>query len=335
LKSLTMIILGVLLSLVGQDIYTGTPRFTFGQYELFSGLNFVAVAVGLFGVAEVLRNLEQNLSREVMVKSVSGLWLTRAETRQVAMPILRGTFIGSALGILPGGGHVLSSFASYIMEKRISKHPETFGHGAIEGVAGPESANNAAAQTSFIPMLTLGLPAHPVMALMIGAFIIQGITPGPNVIRHEPELFWGIIVSMWIGNFFLIVLNLPLIGIWMKLLSVPYRLLFPAVVVFACIGTYSINQNIFDIYTIIVFGFIGYVLTKLDCEPAPMLLGFVLGALLEEHLRRSLIISLGDPMIFLTRPISGVLLAIAVIALIVSVLPTIAKRREVIFQDED
>jgi putative tricarboxylic transport membrane protein len=270
-----------------------------------------------------------------MVKSVSGLWLTRAETRQIAMPILRGTFIGSALGILPGGGHVLSSFASYIMEKRISKHPETFGHGAIEGVAGPESANHAAAQTSFIPMLTLGLPAHPVMALMIGAFIIQGITPGPNVIRHEPELFWGIIVSMWIGNFFLIVLNLPLIGIWMKLLSVPYRLLFPAVVVFACIGTYSINQNIFDIYTIIVFGFIGYVLTKLDCEPAPMLLGFVLGALLEEHLRRSLIISLGDPMIFLTRPISGVLLAIAVIALIVSVLPTIAKRREVIFQDED
>lgn len=262
------------------------------------------------------------------------MWLSRAEARQVSMPILRGTLIGSALGILPGAGHVLSAFASYIAEKRLSSRPETFGHGAIEAVAGPESANNAAAQTSFIPLFTLGLPAHPVMALMLGAFIIQGITPGPNVISDEPELFWGVIVSMWIGNFFLILLNLPLVGLWVRLLSVPYRVLYPAIVVFACIGTYSINQNVFDIYTILVFGVIGYVLTKLDCEPAPMLLGFVLGSLLEEYLRRSLILSHGDPMVFLSRPISAVLLALALLALILAILPAIRTRREVIFQEE-
>src|SRR5215217_7188512 len=228
LKALAMIVLGLLLGMVGQDIYTGTPRFTFGLRELFGGLNFVAVAVGVFGIAEILRNLENENEREVGVKKVTNLWLTREDFRRIIGPVLRGTGIGSLLGILPGGGHILSSFASYSMEKRLSKHPEEFGKGAIEGVAGPESANNAAAQTSFIPLLTLGIPAHPVMALMVGAFILQGITPGPNVINDQPALFWGIIASMWVGNVMLVLLNLPLIGLWVKMLSIPYRALFPA-----------------------------------------------------------------------------------------------------------
>ena len=305
LKALAMIVLGLLLGMVGQDIYTGTPRFTFGFFELYSGINFVSVAVGIFGVAEILRNLENETTRDVMVKKVSNLWLTREQFRRITAPVLRGTALGSILGVLPGGGHVLSSFASYSMEKRLSTHPQEFGHGAIEGVAGPESANNAAAQTSFIPMLTLGIPAHPVMALMIGAFIIQGITPGPNVINDEPALFWGIIVSMWVGNLMLVLLNLPLIGLWVKLLTVPYRVLFPAIIVFASLGCYAIAGNNFDVYAIAVFGVIGYVLVKLGCEPAPLLLGFVLGPLLEEHLRRAMILSRGDPMIFLEPPDLG------------------------------
>lgn len=295
LKALAMIVLGLLLGMVGQDIYTGTPRFTFGVRELFGGLNFVAVAVGVFGVAEILRNLENEKEREVGVSKVSGLWLTKDDMRRIIGPVLRGTALGSVLGVLPGGGHILSSFASYSAEKRLSKTPEEFGHGAIEGVAGPESANNAAAQTSFIPLMTLGIPAHPVMALMIGAFILQGITPGPNVINQEPALFWGIIASMWIGNLLLVILNLPLIGLWVKMLSIPYRVLFPAIVLFACIGTFSINQNIYDIYAIAFFGIVGYLLIRFGCEPAPLLLGFVLGPLLEEHLRRAMIISRGDP----------------------------------------
>jgi putative tricarboxylic transport membrane protein len=335
LKALAMIVLGLLLGMVGQDIYTGTPRFTFGFFELYSGINFVAVAVGVFGVAEILRNLENETTREVLVKKVSNLWLTKDDFKRITAPVLRGTALGSILGILPGGGHVLSSFASYSLEKRVSKHPETFGKGAIEGVAGPESANNAGAQTSFIPMLTLGIPAHPVMALMIGAFIIQGITPGPNVINDEPILFWGIIVSMWVGNLMLVLLNLPLIGLWVKLLTIPYKVLFPAIIAFACIGCYSINLNVFDVYAIVVFGFIGYLLVKLGCEPAPLLLGFVLGPLLEEHLRRAMIISRGDPMIFVERPISAALLACAVAAVIVAVLPSVRKKREEVFVEDD
>ncbi|VVT15269.1 tripartite tricarboxylate transporter permease [Rhizobium sp. EC-SD404] len=335
LKALAMIVLGLLLGMVGQDIYTGTPRFTFGFFELYSGINFVSVAVGVFGVAEILRNLENETTREVLVKKVENLWLTKDDFKRIIAPVLRGTALGSVLGILPGGGHVLSSFASYSLEKRVSKHPETFGKGAIEGVAGPESANNAGAQTSFIPMLTLGIPAHPVMALMIGAFIIQGITPGPNVINDEPVLFWGIIVSMWVGNLMLVLLNLPLIGLWVKLLTIPYKVLFPAIIAFACIGCYSINLNVFDVYAIVVFGFIGYLLVKLGCEPAPLLLGFVLGPLLEEHLRRAMIISRGDPMIFVERPISAVLLAFAVAAVIVAVLPSVRKKREEVFVEDD
>jgi putative tricarboxylic transport membrane protein len=251
------------------------------------------------------------------------------------MPVLRGTGLGSVLGVLPGGGHVLSSFASYSIEKKISNHQQEFGKGAIEGVAGPESANNAAAQTSFIPLLTLGIPAHPVMALIIGAFIIQGIQPGPGVITSEPALFWGVIASMWIGNVLLVVLNLPLIGLWVKLLLIPYRILFPAIIAFACIGTFSINQNAFDIYAIAVLGIVGYVLVKFDCEPAPLLLGFVLGPLLEEHLRRAMMLSRGDPLIFFERPISAALLAFAALAIILSVMPSIRKKRDEVFVEED
>ncbi|NGP18372.1 tripartite tricarboxylate transporter permease [Devosia aurantiaca] len=335
LKALAMIVLGLLLGMVGQDIYTGTPRFTFGVREMFGGLNFVAVAVGVFGIAEILRNLENETEREVGVKKVTNLFLTREDIRRIIGPILRGTGLGSILGILPGGGHILSSFASYSAEKRLSKHPEEFGKGAIEGVAGPESANNAAAQTSFIPLMTLGIPAHPVMALMIGAFILQGITPGPNVINEQPALFWGIIASMWIGNLLLVILNLPLVGLWVKMLSIPYRVLFPAIVLFACIGTFSINQNIYDIYAIAFFGLVGYLLIRFGCEPAPLLLGFVLGPLLEEHLRRAMIISRGDPMIFIERPISATLLGLAVAAVLIAVLPSIRRKRKEVFVEDD
>ncbi len=334
-KALAMIILGLLLGTVGQDIYTGTPRFTFGARELYSGINFVPVAVGMFGVAEILRNLEDEKTRTVMVRAVKNLLLSREDLRRIVGPVLRGTGIGSALGVLPGGGHILASFTSYSIEKRLSKHPEEFGQGAIEGVAGPESANNAAAQTSFIPLLTLGLPAHPVMALMVGAFIIHGIIPGPNVIVNEPALFWGLVVSMWIGNLLLLLLNLPLVGIWVKMLTIPYRLLFPAIIAFAAIGTLSLSLNPFDVYAIAFFGILGYLLVKLGAEPAPLLLGFVLGPLLEQHLRRAMIISHGDPTIFLVRPISLGLLIAAAIALVVAVLPAIRRKREVVFQEED
>ena len=335
LKALAMIVLGLLLGTVGQDLTSGVPRFTFGQRELFGGLNFVSLAVGLFGVAEILRNLEHGVTRDVVVKKVEKLWLTREDFRRIRMPVLRGTGLGAVLGVLPGAGHVLASFVSYSVEKRASKHPEQFGKGAIEGVAGPESANNAAAQTSFIPLLTLGLPANSIMALLIGALIIQGITPGPNVINDEPALFWGLIVSFWIGNLFLVVLNLPLIGLWVKMLTIPYRWLFPAIIAFATIGTYSLGLNAYFVYSIAFFGILGYVLIKLGCEPAPLLLGFVLGPLLEEYLRRSLTISRGDPTVFLTRPLSAALLALAALALTVAVLPSVRRKREVVFEEED
>jgi putative tricarboxylic transport membrane protein len=330
-KAVAMIVLGLLLGTVGQDIYTGTPRFTFGVRELYDGINFVSVAVGMFGVAEILRNLEDEKTRTAVAKTVRNVWLTRDDLRRIAAPILRGTALGSVLGVLPGAGHVLASFGSYSLEKRVSKRPQEFGEGAIEGVAGPESANNAAAQTSFIPLLTMGLPAHPVMALMLGAFIIHGITPGPNVLVDEPALFWGLIASMWVGNLFLVLLNVPLIGIWVKLLAVPHRVLFPAIIAFACIGTFSLGLNRYHVYAIAFFGILGYFLVKLGCEPAPLLLGFVLGPLLEEHLRRAMIISRGDPSIFFTRPISLALLIAAALALVIAVLPAIRKKREEVF----
>ena len=334
-KALAMLVLGLLLGLVGTDIYTGTPRFNLGIREYSDGLNFVALAVGVFGIAEILRNLENEHIRSVAIKSVTGLMPSREDLRRMAAPILRGTAIGSALGILPGGGAILASFASYTVEKRVSKHPEEFGKGAIEGVAGPESANNAGAQTSFIPLLTLGIPANPVMALMIGAMIIQGIVPGPNVATEQPALFWGIIASMWIGNLMLIILNLPLVGLWVKLLTVPYFVLFPIIMSFCAIGVYSVNSNVYDLYSVAFFGLLGYVLIKLRCEPAPLLLGFVLGPLLEENLRRAMILSRGDFSTFVTRPISAGLLLIALAVLVAVFLPAVKKKREEVFVEEE
>jgi len=335
LKALAMVVLGLLLGMVGTDIYTGTPRFTFGITEYADGLNFVALAVGVFGIAEILKNLEGDQDRSVLTTKLGSLWPSRLDLRKMVAPMLRGTALGSALGILPGGGAILASFASYTVEKRLSKTPEEFGHGAIEGVAGPESANNAGAQTSFIPLLTLGIPANPVMALMVGAMIIQGVVPGPNVAVEQPALFWGIIASMWIGNLMLIVLNLPLIGLWVKLLKVPYHILFPIIMAFCSIGVYSVNGNVYDLYAVAGFGLMGYVLMKLRCEPAPLLLGFVLGPMLEENLRRAMILGRGDPTTFLTRPISATLLVMTLIVLIVVLLPQVRKKRAEVFSESD
>lgn len=332
-KALAMIVLGLLLGLSGQDIYTGTPRFTFDVQELADGFDFVALAMGVFGIGEIIRNLEDEQQRSLVAAKVSSLMLTKDEFKQIIAPVLRGTILGSALGILPGGGAMLSSFASYSIEKKLSKNSKRFGKGAIEGVAGPESANNAGAQTSFIPMLTLGIPSNPVMALMIGALIIQGITPGPNVVTEKPDLFWGVIASMWIGNLMLVLLNLPLIGMWVRLLTVPYHVLFPAIMAFCCIGVYSVNNNTFDVYTMALFGVAGYMLVKLECEPAPLLLGFVIGPMLEEYLRRAMLISRGDPMVFFTRPISATLLLLAFAALVIVLLPSVGKTREEAFRE--
>src|ERR671921_237949 len=321
LKAFTMIVLGLLLGLVGSDVETGTQRFTFDMPEMADGLNFVALSMGVFGLGEILRNLEHEHTRSVMVRHVSGLMLSKADLKRIIGPVLRGTGLGSILGILPGGGAMLASFAAYTMEKKMSPNRAQFGRGAIEGVAAPESANNAGAQTSFIPMLTLGIPSNPVMALMIGALIIQGITPGPSVATDQPQLFWGIIASMWIGNLFLIILNLPLVGLWVRILRVPYYMLFPAILAFCSIGVFSVENNVFDLFTVAAFGLLGYVLVKLDCEPAPLLLGFVLGPMLEEHLRRAMILSRGDPSIFVTRPISAVLLVLAAVVLVLVLMP--------------
>ncbi len=333
-KAIAMIVLGLLLGLVGRDVYTGDERYTFDFLELADGINFVAVAVGVFGIAEILRNLENETDRAPVIKKVSGLMPTRADLRAIVAPVLRGTALGSILGILPGGGAVLSSFAAYSLEKKLSRNPERFGKGAIEGVAAPEAANNAGAQTSFIPLLTLGIPANPVMALMIGALMIKNVIPGPDVATEQPALFWGVIASMWIGNLMLVLLNLPLIGLWVRLLTIPYYMLFPAIAAFCAIGVYSINGNPFDLYAVAAFGLLGYVLIKLGCEPAPLLLGFVLGPLLEENLRRAMIISRGDATVFFTRPLSGALMFLAVCVLALLLLPGISRKREEVFQEE-
>ncbi|NCX23972.1 MAG: tripartite tricarboxylate transporter permease, partial [Betaproteobacteria bacterium] len=287
LKALAMVVLGLLLGMIGTDVNSGVARFSFDIPELSDGIEFVAVAMGMFGFAEIILNLEQRENREVFTSKVGGLMPSASEFKQSLMPMIRGTALGSFLGILPGGGAVLSSFSAYALEKKISKTPERFGKGAIEGVAGPESANNAGAQTSFIPMLTLGIPTTPVMALMVAAMMIHNIQPGPQVMTSNPTLFWGLIASMWVGNLMLVILNLPLIGLWIKLLSVPYRVLFPAILLFCCIGAYSINNNVFDVFMTIPFAILGYLFKKFDCEPAPLLLGFVLGKLMEEYLRRA------------------------------------------------
>jgi len=335
LKAIAMIFLGLLLGLIGTDVNSGVPRFTFDIPELADGIGFVIVAMGMFGLGEIVRNLETQSEREVFVKTVTNLMPSRSDFKRMVAPILRGTTLGSALGILPGGGAMLASFAAYSLEKKVSPNSAEFGKGAIEGVAAPESANNAGAQTSFIPMLTLGIPSNPVMALMIGAMIIQGIQPGPAVMTEQPALFWGIIASMWIGNFFLIVLNLPMIGLWVKLLTIPYHIMFPAILVFCSIGVYSLNNNPFDIYLMALFGVFGYVFAKLECEPAPMLLGFILGPMMEEYLRRAMVLSRGDPLVFIERPISLAMLVLALLALIAVFSPAIRKKRDEAFKEED
>ncbi len=334
LKAIGMILLGLLFGLVGADVNSGAQRFTFGIPELADGIGFVIVAMGVFGLGEIIRNLEHEATRTAVIKRVTGLIPTREDWRRMAAPILRGTALGSLLGILPGNGALLGSFTAYSIEKKISKTPEQFGKGMIEGVAAPESANNAGAQTSFIPMLTLGIPSSPVMALMIGALIIQGIQPGPTVMTSQPALFWGIIVSMWIGNLFLVILNLPLIGLWVRMVSVPYHLLYPVILVFCCVGVYSLNNSTFDVYLMALFGLLGYLFIKLDCEPAPMMLGFILGPMMEEYLRRAMILSRGDATTFLTRPLSAGMLLAAIAALVVVLAPVIRQRREEAFRQE-
>jgi putative tricarboxylic transport membrane protein len=335
LHAIGMILIGLILGLIGTDVNSGMERFTFDTPQLSDGIGFVVVGMGMFGIGEIIRNLEHEGNRQLLVKAVSGLRLTMADIKRIVAPVLRGTTIGSVLGILPGGGAMLASFAAYSIEKKVSPNSAQFGKGAIEGVAAPEAANNAGAQTSFIPMLTLGIPSNPVMALMIGAMIIQGVQPGPSVMTEQPSLFWGLIVSMWIGNFFLIVLNLPMIGLWVRMITVPYHFLFPAILVFCAIGVFSLNNSEFDVYLMALFGVFGYVCAKLDCEPAPMLLGFILGPMMEEYLRRALLLAHGDATVFVTRPISAVMLGLAVLAMVMVLSPALSKKREEAFREED
>jgi putative tricarboxylic transport membrane protein len=332
LKAVAMVFLGLLLGLVGTDVNAGTERFTFGISEVSDGIGFVVVAIGLFGLTEILANLEKREQRQVS-PVIGSLMPNRDEIRRSVPAVLRGTVLGSILGVLPGGGALLASFAAYAFEKKVSREPERFGKGAVEGVAAPESANNAGAQTSFIPLLTLGIPGNPVMALMIGAMMIQGIAPGPQVMVKQPELFWGLIASMWIGNLMLVVINLPMIGIWVRLLRVPYRLMFPTILLFCAVGIYSLNNSAFEVMMTVGFGLLGYVFYKLGCEPAPLILGFILGPLMEENLRRALLLSHGDPLVFVQRPISLVLLLMGVGLLLLVVLPSFRKTREEAFRE--
>ena len=334
IKAVGMVLVGLLFGLVGTDVNSGATRYTFGISELWDGIDFLPLVIGMFGIVEIIRNLEQpTLPRAPVGTKFRELWPSKKDFQQSWRAVLRGTGLGSILGILPGGGAVLASFASYTLEKKVAKDPTRFGKGAIEGVAGPESANNAAAQTSFIPLLTLGLPSNAVMALMMGAMMIQGIQPGSAVMYKRPDLFWGMVASMWIGNAMLLVINLPLIGLWVRLLTVPYRLLYPAILLFCVIGVYATNANVAQLVLTAVFAVFGYILLKLGCEPAPMVLGFILGPLMEENLRRSLVISRGDPMVFIERPISAVLLAITVAVIALIILPQFRKAREEAFQE--
>ena len=333
LKAISMVILGVLLSTVGSDLQSGQERLTFGFSFLYEGIDFVVLAMGLFGIAEILRNIEKSENREIASAALGRILPNRAEFRQSFGPILRGTGLGAVLGILPGGGSVLGPFASYATEKKIAKDPSRFGKGAIEGLAGPEAANNAGAQLSFVPLLTLGIPPNSVMALMVGAMMIHGIIPGPQVVTSNPDLFWGLIASMWIGNLILLMLNLPLISLWVQLLRVPYHLLFPCVLVFCAVGIYSIGNAPADVLLTMVAGVVGYLLLKFGFEPAPLLLGFVLGRLMEENLRRALIISDGDLTSFLTEPLSASFLAITVGLFLLAVVPNIQAFRQRAFAE--
>jgi TctA family transporter len=337
LKAVAMIVLGLLLGMVGTDVNSGVPRFSFDVAELTDGIGFIVIAMGVFGYGEIINNLSKHESeREIFSASVSGLMPTKEDFRNMVPAVLRGTALGSALGILPGGGAVMAAFAAYTLEKKTKLRPGEvpFGKGNIRGVAAPESANNAGSQTSFIPLLTLGIPPNAVMALMVGAMTIHNIQPGPQVMTSNPELFWGLIASMWIGNLMLVILNLPLIGIWIKLLSVPYRWLFPSIVLFCAIGVYSTNNNTFDIWMVGIFGVVGYLFVKLGTEPAPLLLGFILGPMMEENLRRALLLSRGDWTVFATRPLSAGLLLAALGLLVVVLLPAVKSKREEAFIED-
>ena len=331
IKAVGMIVLGLLMGLVGTEAQSGMMRFTFGAPDLYDGIDFVPLAMGLFGIAEIMTNLDRADGAPTLSASITSLWPTRAETRRAIPAAIRGTALGSFLGILPGGGAVLSSFASYTLEKKISRTPKEFGQGAVEGVAGPESANNAGAQTSFIPLLTLGIPSNPMMAIMVGAMTIQGISPGAALISERPDLFWGMVASMWIGNLMLLVINLPLIGIWVRLLRVPYRLLFPCVVILSCVGAYTISNSTFIVMLMAGFALAGYVFAKLGCEGAPLLLGFVLGPLMEENFRRSMVLSFGNPIVFVQRPISLVFLIASLGLLLLIIIPQFRTTREAAF----
>ena len=333
LEGIGMVIIGMLLSTIGTDVTTGTQRFAFAIPQLYDGLDFVPLAMGIFGFAEIVRNLESPETRTLVTNRIANLFPTREDFRRMAPAIMRGTALGSILGTLPGGGAALSSFASYAMEKKISRHPEEFGQGAIEGVAGPESANNAGAQTSFIPLLVLGVPSNVVMAMMVGAMMIHDIQPGPTVMTRNPELFWGLIASMWIGNLMLVVLNLPLVGLWVRLLTIPYRFLFPAILVFCSIGVYALKADTFEVYAAALFCVFGYLLHKLSLPAAPLLLGLVLGQAMEENFRRAMLLSRGDATTFLASPLSASLLAVSVVAVLAIAIPAIGRRRKEALQE--
>ncbi len=334
-RAIMMAALGIILGCIGQDQETGVSRFVFGIADLLDGIGLAPFVMGLFGVSEVFLNIEARLeNREVFNTSFKGLLPTRQDWRASIVPIIRGSLIGFFLGILPGGGAVISSFASYAIEKKFSKHPEQFGKGAIEGVAGPESANNAAAEGAFVPLLTLGIPPNVVMALLLGALMIHGVTPGPLLIPNHPEIFWGVIASMYVGNAMLVALNLPLIGIWVQVLKVPYKVLFPLILLFCLIGAYSINNSTFDIAIMLVFGVLGYLMRKYNYEGAPMVLAFVLGPMLENSLRQSLLLSDGSFMIFFTRPIAAVGMSVTLIMLLSTVVPIFRKKRKAIPMEE-
>jgi len=326
-KALAMVIFGLLLGIIGTDVNSGMARYSFGLPELTDGMGFTVVAVGLFAVSEIVKNLETKERGEVFTGKIKNIMPTLADLKASFWPIIRGTAVGAFFGTLPGTGPAISSFSSYMVEKKVAKDPSRFGKGAIEGVAGPEAANNSAAQTAFIPTLTLGIPGSGVMALMLGALTIQGIAPGPQVMTAKPDLFWGLIASMWIGNLLLVVLNLPLVGLWVQLLKVPYRWLFPSIIMFCAVGNYSINNSAMDLYLVGAMGILGYILMKLDCPPAPLILGFVLGPLMEENLRRALLISRGDPTVFFTRPISLGFMIASLLILFTMILPSIRKKK--------
>ncbi|AOF93379.1 tripartite tricarboxylate transporter permease [Sinorhizobium sp. RAC02] len=334
LKAIGMVLVGLVLGSVGIDNNSGAYRFTFGSLELSTGIEFVSVAMGLFAFADIIAHVGEKTSSTPILHRISRLWPSKQDFREATPAAARGTLLGSVLGILPGGGAALASFSAYTLEKKVSKHPERFGNGAVEGVAGPEAANNAAAQTSFIPMLTLGIPSNGTMALMMGAMMIHNIAPGPQVITQQPVLFWGLITSMFVGNVMLVLLNLPLVGIWVKLISVPYRYLYPAILVFCVIGLYSIQNQTFEIMTAAVFGFVGYLFMRMKCEPAPLLLGFILGPMLESNLKRAMLLAKGDATTFVTRPLSAILLLIAVLLMLTVILPQFRKKREEVFTEE-